>query len=337
MDTKWLEDFVALAETRSFSRAALMRNVTQPAFSRRIQALEAWTGASLIVRTTYPPSLTSAGESFYTQAKDVLNRVSMLKASDSGQIEVAEEAVRIALPHTLSLHYFPRWLTSLSPQLGTLNTQLLVGNVLDVVLWLVEGGCDMLICYHHPQQPIQLDMERYDMLTLGSERLTPFSGVDADGKPLFSLPGKSHHPVPFLDYSSSAYLGRMTQIAMTLGKVRPQLRKICEADMAEGLHRLVLEGHGVAFLPDGVAADDLAVGRLVRLAGGWELDMEIRAYRERPSLARPARKRMDQLWRLLEERHARPGGVSPPPVSQPTSTKVTIRRPARSSSKKELP
>ena len=41
METKWLEDFVSLAETRSFSRSAQLRHVTQPAFSRRIQALEA--------------------------------------------------------------------------------------------------------------------------------------------------------------------------------------------------------------------------------------------------------------------------------------------------------
>lgn len=44
METKWLEDFVSLAETRSFSRSAQLRHVTQPAFSRRIQALEAWGG-----------------------------------------------------------------------------------------------------------------------------------------------------------------------------------------------------------------------------------------------------------------------------------------------------
>ena len=62
MEHKWLEDLVVLAETRSFSRAALMRNITQPAFSRRIQALEAWMGVDLIVRSSYPPSLTPAGE-----------------------------------------------------------------------------------------------------------------------------------------------------------------------------------------------------------------------------------------------------------------------------------
>lgn len=52
METKWLEDFVSLAETRSFSRSAQLRHVTQPAFSRRIQALEAWAGADLVDRSS---------------------------------------------------------------------------------------------------------------------------------------------------------------------------------------------------------------------------------------------------------------------------------------------
>ncbi|MBL9048416.1 MAG: LysR family transcriptional regulator, partial [Tabrizicola sp.] len=45
MDLNWLEDFLALAESRSFSRAAEVRGVTQSAFSRRIRALEDWLGA----------------------------------------------------------------------------------------------------------------------------------------------------------------------------------------------------------------------------------------------------------------------------------------------------
>ena len=58
METKWLEDFVSLAETRSFSRSAQLRHVTQPAFSRRIQALEAWAGTDLVDRSSYPTRLT---------------------------------------------------------------------------------------------------------------------------------------------------------------------------------------------------------------------------------------------------------------------------------------
>jgi LysR family transcriptional regulator, hypochlorite-specific transcription factor HypT len=44
LDLAYLLDFKALAETGSFSRAAFVRNVTQPAFSRRIRALEDWAG-----------------------------------------------------------------------------------------------------------------------------------------------------------------------------------------------------------------------------------------------------------------------------------------------------
>jgi len=64
MDTRWLEDFISLAETRSFSKSATQRHVSQPAFSRRIRSLETWLGTDLIDRTSYPTKLTPAGEVF---------------------------------------------------------------------------------------------------------------------------------------------------------------------------------------------------------------------------------------------------------------------------------
>ena len=72
MDTKWLEDFVSLAQTRSFSRSAQLRHVTQPAFSRRIQALEGWAGVDLVDRSIYPTRLTPAGDTFLAQAQEML-------------------------------------------------------------------------------------------------------------------------------------------------------------------------------------------------------------------------------------------------------------------------
>src|SRR5260370_20607516 len=75
METKWLEDFVSLAETRSFSRSAQLRHITQPAFSRRIQALEAWAGIELVDRSSYPTRLTPAGETLHGQALEVLGQL----------------------------------------------------------------------------------------------------------------------------------------------------------------------------------------------------------------------------------------------------------------------
>ncbi len=69
MHSKWLEDFIALAQTRSFARAAEARFVTQPALGWRIKALEAWLGLVLIDRSSYPTQLTPAGEAFVDTAQ----------------------------------------------------------------------------------------------------------------------------------------------------------------------------------------------------------------------------------------------------------------------------
>ena len=72
MELKWLEDFVALAGLRSFSKAADERNVTQPAFSRRIRAIEEWFGVELVDRSTAPITLTAAGEDFLPHARRLI-------------------------------------------------------------------------------------------------------------------------------------------------------------------------------------------------------------------------------------------------------------------------
>lgn len=312
MEAKWLEDFVVLAEARSFSRAAQMRHITQPAFSRRIQALEAWLGQDLIDRATYPPGLTAAGEAFYRQAQDLLNRINALRTTLNDEPSTAGETVSFALPHTLSLNFFPQWLAGLKEELGPFNARMRVGNVLDVVLWLVEGACDVLICFHHPQQPVQLDPERFDVLRLGTEVLAPYAPRDAGGRPMFSLPGQSHRPVPYLAYTSSSYLARMADIALRAGRARPHLLRVFDTDLADVLRDMALAGHGVAILPARTAAAGEAEGKLSKLDGGWEVEMEIRAYRERPTIGRPASRLVEQLWLLLETRAQPLERLAPP-------------------------
>ena len=62
MELYWLQDFLALVRTSSFSKAAMERHVTQSAFSRRIQALEDWVGTPLFDRSARPVELTAAGQ-----------------------------------------------------------------------------------------------------------------------------------------------------------------------------------------------------------------------------------------------------------------------------------
>ena len=98
MDTKWLEDFVSLAETRSFSRSAQLRHVTQSAFSRRIQSLEAWAGFKLVDRSAYPARLTPAGATFYVQAQEILRSLQSSRALP-GSPEAAQQGKAQTNPH----------------------------------------------------------------------------------------------------------------------------------------------------------------------------------------------------------------------------------------------
>ena len=98
METKWLEDFVSLAETRSFSRSAQLRHVTQPAFSRRIQALEAWAGTDLVDRSSYPTRLTPAGETLYTQSLEMLQALQSTRAMLRGHAAAGQDVVEFAVP-----------------------------------------------------------------------------------------------------------------------------------------------------------------------------------------------------------------------------------------------
>ncbi|NMM36558.1 MAG: LysR family transcriptional regulator [Glaciimonas sp.] len=313
MDTKWLEDFISLAETGSFSRSAALRHVTQPAFSRRIQSLESWLGTDLIDRTSYPTRLTPAGDVFYEQSLEVLGQINNARALLRGKHKAALTTIDFAVPHTLSLTYMPKWMTALESGFGHISTRLIALNVHDAVMTLVEGGCDLLLCYHHPLQPLQLDASRYDMLTLGRESLRAYSRCDKTTVrttvPKFLLPGSSAAPLPFLSYTNNAYFGRMVELILANTKTVLHLDKCYETDMAEGLKMMALEGRGVAFLPESAVTREIKDKRLVRADGGsgndssaWEVVMEIRLYRERPSVLHPGKPLVARLWEYLMRR-----------------------------------
>jgi DNA-binding transcriptional LysR family regulator len=303
METKWLEDFVSLAETRSFSRSAQLRHVTQPAFSRRIQALEAWAGTDLVDRSSYPTRLTPAGETLYAQSLEMLQALQTTRAMLRGHASAGQDVIEFAVPHTLAFTFFPAWVSSLREKFGPIKSRLIALNVHDAVMRLVEGSCDLLIAYHHSSQPFQLDADRYEMVTLGQETMAPYCKPDAAGEPMFRLPGRAGQPLPYLGYAPGAYLGRVTELILKQAPTAIHLDRVYETDMAEGLKVMALEGHGVAFLPSSAVKKELRARRLVSAAPpelkGLDIAMDLRAYREKP-VGQAAPKRTAQaLWEFL--------------------------------------
>ncbi len=303
METKWLEDFVSLAETHSFSRSAQLRHVTQPAFSRRIQSLEAWAGTDLVDRSSYPTRLTKAGATLYTQSLEMLQALQSTRAMLRGYHAAGNDVLEFAVPHTLALTFFPAWLSELRGQFGPIKSRLIALNVHDAVLRLVEGSCDLLLSYHHASQPVQLDADRFEMLTLGQEVLAPYARPDATGAAMFQLPGKAGQPVPYLGYAPGAYLGLVVDLILKQCATPIHLDRVYETDMAEGLKAMALEGHGVAFLPYSAVRKELRAKKLVSAApkemDALKMTLDRRIYRERPHAHQEPKGAAQALWKFL--------------------------------------
>ena len=106
MELRHLRYFAAVVTHGSFSRAAKQLHLTQPALSRQVKSLEDEIGVALIVRGQNTISLTSAGEDFYEEAKDILARVDVAVRRIKTRLQ--GEKLRVGYVHSLTAGIMPR-------------------------------------------------------------------------------------------------------------------------------------------------------------------------------------------------------------------------------------
>lgn len=315
MEIKWLEDFVTLADTSSFSRAAELRNVTQSAFSRRIKQLEGWLGATLISRATMPAELTPAGRSFLPVAQEAIR--TFYAAREALRPSHEPGLVRFAALHTLTVTFFPQWLQALETVGGAFSTSLLPdrGGIEANLDALIGDEADFFLTYAHPEVPFHLDRGRFASLTVAHDRLIPLAAprlavAGSEQKGLNLIDRAVAQPrlaVPYLSYGFNSFFG----VALSrLFLRRPPFRRRTthENTISAGLMTMAVTGAGVCWLPESLARDEIEAGRLVPASAdeGWNLDLEIRLYRHAGS----RNGRVEDLWRtagrVLEASAVRP-------------------------------
>jgi LysR family transcriptional regulator, hypochlorite-specific transcription factor HypT len=293
MDLNWLEDFLALAEQKNFSRAAEARNVSQPAFSRRIRALEDWIGTPLFVRGTQGASLTRAGLHFLPLAEDLMRNLHRARRATRTVGERETGSLSIVATHALSFTFFPGWIRRHMrfEALGTLN---LISDSMEACEQIMLGGeVHFLLCHSHADVPTRFDDSRFESTRVGQDLLLPVCAPDAQGQPLWPLPGTPGRPARLLAYSPASGLGRILAAHQSRNAEASGLESVFTSHLAATLMTMAREGHGIAWLPLGLVEEDLTRTRLVRAGpNSSDIPVEIRLFRS-PDCRNHA---ADELW-----------------------------------------
>ena len=279
MELSWLEDFLALVEEGHFGRAADRRHVTQPAFSRRIQSLEAWMGAALFDRHAQPVVLTEAGGRLLPVAGEVLRRLERLRT----QSGAATGTLRLAATHVLSVGFVPHWLRSLEFGAAQPRVHLVSDSLLACERLMRRGEVEFLLCHRTAQAPGGLAGPDYIRLAVGVDRLCAVAAAGAGAD------------APALAYSAESGLG---QIVRAAGREPPE--PALTSHLAQVLHSVARSGGGVAWLPESLVGADLASGRLVRQPLA-DIPVEICLIRPAHGLPGPV---AEAFWRLSQAANA---------------------------------
>jgi DNA-binding transcriptional LysR family regulator len=137
-----METFVRVVETGSFSAAARILDVGQPAVSKTVAQLEERLGVRLLMRSTHGLSPTDAGQSFYDHAKQAIQRAEEAELAARGAGASLSGRLRISAAVTFArLHVVPRLPKFLAAHPGLTMDVVLDDRVID----LVEEGVDVAL------------------------------------------------------------------------------------------------------------------------------------------------------------------------------------------------
>lgn len=290
MELKWIEDFVMLASTGSFSRAADARNITQSAFSRRIKNLEVWLGAPLISRATIPAELTAEGRAFLPVAQEAIRSFYATRDSLRPARKRRAPQLNFAALHTLTVTAFPGWLENLETEVTGVQATVIPdrGGIEANLEALISGDADLFLTYSHPYVPVLLDPEQFDWKTLGHEAILPVIAPRlryADQAAPASFANYLEHmsqegaAIPYLDYGPVSFFG--TALQRLFSNKRLTRAVAHESSISVGLRQLALGGWGLCWLPESLVREDLDSGALILASPNpdWQLEVEIRLYR----------------------------------------------------------
>ena len=257
MQIESLKVFCDVAETGSFTKAALVNNVTQSAVSQQISALERIFKSLLIERSKKKIRLTPEGQVLYEYSKQMMQTFESLHSKFQDLKDIISGTIRIATIYSIGLHDLPPYVKRFLKNYPTVNILVeyrranqvyedVLGSVVDIglvayptrdsKLEIIPLRKEPLVVICHPQHPFARH-KTVKLKTLADQKIIGFEPDIPTRKALDKI--LKEHGV--------------------------EVRHIMEFDNVETVKRAVEIDAGISIVPEGTVRQEIAKQTLAAL------------------------------------------------------------------------
>lgn len=271
MDMQWLDDVLVLLEEGNMTRAAARRNITQPAFSRRIRSFEDWLGVTVLQRGSNRVDLSASLTANEAEIRALVGRLRDLRGKIV-HFDPASSTISIAAQHAPVFSTFPDMAVKAKQHAPSLKFRLRAGNLRECVTMFLRGDTSMLLCY---------ESEIAGPLPFGDTIRRALWGVDylvpvVGGTLRYAVKSNKHisDKAPALVYPDNSYFGEVLKTAeRQFGTNDYSTNPVCETAFSGGIKELALSGIGVGWLPFSMVRREIESGDLISLSDRFGKEM----------------------------------------------------------------
>ncbi|WP_420134329.1 LysR substrate-binding domain-containing protein [Rhodopseudomonas sp.] len=262
MNLKQLEYFMRVAELGSFSKAAMMLDIAQPALSRQVRGLETELNQQLFLRNGRGVALTEAGRRLFDHSVGIMQMVAHAREDLGASRGAPVGRVTIGLPPSIGRQLTLPLIDRFKRELPDARLAIVEGLSSHIVEWVTTGRADVGLVYN-PDAQSGIEITPLLQEPLG---LVSYVPPAQRGRPAPPLPFKELANYPLIVPERVHAMRRLLETQAALAGVKLDIA--WEVSSVPSIIELVCAGYGHAVLTaSGVAASprgaELSMRRLV--------------------------------------------------------------------------
>lgn len=277
MRIDWIEDLVALLDSGGVADAARLRNVTQPAFSRRIKVLEEVLGIELIDRSVKPSGPSTVLRDREAELRKLATEQRLLLSDMRQEQSTGLRQLVIASQHAITTSLGTQIIKSVAEPSRT-HIRLRSANRDECETLLIRRQAAISLTYRIKSEPAAELASFLVEAVIGEETLIPVCGSAHTGDLMARF---NDGALRIIGYPADVFLGAaVTRHILPALDGRCSVSVVTETGLSTAAMQLSQSGLGVAWVPKALAQPDLSRGDLTNLEGdlGW-IGMDIVAQR----------------------------------------------------------